>query len=554
MNKKNKDPYPITDVYHVTDTLVDGACVVVTDLCENLSNSIDTYEGSIFDDLKKIDSKKFNSISVSNGADGCYPVWVGVDKFNKVKKIFASVNGGHLGGFSIFDKEKRRNLVSWSFMKRDLNDQFFYSKDKKTIRKKIFDMEVNSGAISIADYGGNFRYEHDEHVLKSVDTKYFKENGVYKNNYPIGLYIFHYGPQNTPSPSSFKSSKIHNKKIVNINEFKKTEYTEFLSRLLDEDCYPTKYIFEKYFIEEDSYRDEIKDLKIKDEKISAKYLTDRLPKALEILKKQNKILFKKNFNEVHEIRKKQFENFINSIIRDLTSPNVNQSDNLLTLEKPGLHEIQDTFYEGYKLKSEPLLSGSATIPVKNGKYPCYVHSYIRKDYYDDYEYADTYIVVEGIEGCYLNRNKKGKIFFDNSFKKNFSLEDQINKKSKTISLDKIDLRKTDNLNIFKKICFVEDLELHGLQNYENWNDLSKLKKLKKLKLISCDLSFKSRVNFFKNLYSLPNLESFVIDDSSNIAVPGLSKFPKNLYPKKLKSYEIIFRKDWMKSEHENYKD
>jgi len=23
--KKNKDPYPITDVYHVTDTLVDGA-------------------------------------------------------------------------------------------------------------------------------------------------------------------------------------------------------------------------------------------------------------------------------------------------------------------------------------------------------------------------------------------------------------------------------------------------------------------------------------------------------------------------------------------------
>ena len=159
----------------------------------------------------------------------------------------------------------------------------------------------------------------------------------------------------------------------------------------------TKYIFEKYLIEEDSYRDEIKDLKIKDEKISAKYLTDRLPKALEILKKQNKILFKKNFNEVHEIRKKQFTNFINSIIRDLKSPNFNQSDNLLALEKPGLHEIQDTFYEGYKLKSEPLLFGSATIPVKNGKYPCYVHSYTHKDYDDDYEYANTYIVVEGIE-------------------------------------------------------------------------------------------------------------------------------------------------------------
>ena len=88
-------------------------------------------------------------------------------------------------------------------------------------------MEVNSGAISIADHGGNFRYEHDEHVIKSVDAKYFKENGVYKNNYPIGLYIYHYGPKNTSSPSSFKSSKIHNKKIVNINEFKKTDIQNF---------------------------------------------------------------------------------------------------------------------------------------------------------------------------------------------------------------------------------------------------------------------------------------------------------------------------------------
>ena len=556
MKKKNKDPYPIIDVYHVTDTLVDGACVVVTDLCENLSNSIDTYDESIFDDLKKIDSKKFNSISVSNGADGCYPVWVGVDKFNKVKKIFASVNGGLFGGFSIFNKDKNRKLVSWSFNKKDLNDQFFYSKDKKTIRKKIFDMEVNSGAISIADYGGNFRFEHDEYVTKSVDAKYFKENGVYKNNYPIGLYNFHYGPQNTVSSSSFKSSKIHNKKIVNINEFKKTEYTEFLSRLLNEDCYPTKYIFEKYLIEEDSYRDDIKNLKIKNEKISVKYLVDRLPKALEILKKQNKILFRKNFNQVHEIRKKQFENFINSIIKDLTSPNLNQSHNMLTLEKPGLHEIQDTFYEGYKLKSEPLLSGSATIPVKNGKYPCYVHSYTHKDYDDDYEYANTFIVVEGIEGCYLNRNKKGKIFFDNYFKKSISLEDQINKKSKIISLDKVDLRKTDNLNIFKRISFVEDLELHGLQNFENWNDLSKLKKLKKLKLISCDISFKTNINFFKNLYSLPNLEEFVIDDSCNITTSGAlkKKFPKNLYFKKLKSYKIIIRDEWMKSEHKDYQN
>ena len=111
MSKKNKDPFPITDVYHITDTLVDAATVVVTDLCENLSNSINTYDDCIFDDLKKIKTKKFNAISVGNGADGCYPVWVGVDRFNKVRKIFASVNGGLSGGFSFFDKQKNRKLT-----------------------------------------------------------------------------------------------------------------------------------------------------------------------------------------------------------------------------------------------------------------------------------------------------------------------------------------------------------------------------------------------------------------------------------------------------------
>ena len=48
-NKKNlnKDPFPITAVYHVTDTLVDAATVVVTDLCENLSNQIDIDSDNI---------------------------------------------------------------------------------------------------------------------------------------------------------------------------------------------------------------------------------------------------------------------------------------------------------------------------------------------------------------------------------------------------------------------------------------------------------------------------------------------------------------------------
>ena len=62
------------------------------------------------------------------------------------------------------------------------------------------------------------------------------------------------------------------------------------------------------------------------------------------------------------------------------------------------------------------LKESATIPVKNGKYPCYIHSYSQKDEYDDYEYNNVLVTIEGIENCYLNRDKNGDIFFDdNSF-------------------------------------------------------------------------------------------------------------------------------------------
>ena len=53
MKNKLKDPHPITDVYHVSNILVDAATVTVTDLCENLSNFLDTHVDSIEDDIKK---------------------------------------------------------------------------------------------------------------------------------------------------------------------------------------------------------------------------------------------------------------------------------------------------------------------------------------------------------------------------------------------------------------------------------------------------------------------------------------------------------------------
>ena len=87
-----------------------------------------------------------------------------------------------------------------------------------------------------------------------------------------------------PLPHHLNLQKFITKKIVNISNFKKLRYVEFLSNLLDENCYPTKYIFEKYIKEEKDYRNNI-EIKINDEKISANYLVKRLPKAFTDIKK-----------------------------------------------------------------------------------------------------------------------------------------------------------------------------------------------------------------------------------------------------------------------------
>ena len=135
-SKKNKDPYPITDTYQVAYNLVDAATVTVTDLCENLSNNFDTHDEGIVDEMTNVDTRKFNSVSVSNGADGAYPVWLGVDKFHKVRKIFANTNESNTSGY-FDDKNKmlqllinsKENLSLWWDNKQNLENRKKFLKE-----------------------------------------------------------------------------------------------------------------------------------------------------------------------------------------------------------------------------------------------------------------------------------------------------------------------------------------------------------------------------------------------------------------------------------------
>ena len=558
MKNKLKDPHQITDVYHVSNILVDAATVTVTDLCENLSNFLDTHVDSIEDDIKKINTKKFNAISVGNGADGIYPVWVGVDKNSKVRKIFAETSIGSFASFEV------AGINSWSWNKEELNDQFFYKNNNEIKRIKLFDINVNSGVIAFTDHGGNFWYEHHDTVKKALDEDYFKKNKVFQNNYPIGLYKFVYGNTEISEPSSFSSSKIHEEKIVKLSDYKPTIFTEFLSNLLDDECYPTKYIFQDYLENDEDHNGNIT-VKINDKKLSSQYLIQRLPKALNILKKQNKILFKNRSKEVHEIRKNQFENFIISIIKDLEPQEVKitkfgkvsdkkkLSNNKLSVSTVGNPDVQEMLYKGYTLKSNPVLKNNSLFPVKNGKYPCYLHMYPEKNNSDDdYSYNYIKIAIEGIEGCYLNKDKEGKIVLNKKFEDNPLIQKHIKNRTKSISLDQVDIRNSENLDILKKLKFVEDLELIGLKKIKNWNGLTKLENLKTLKLNCCEIQQDQSDGFFKNLYSLKKLENFSINDGCQLILPNKKKFPKNLFPKKLKSYHIDIREEFKNEISEGY--
>ena len=63
-------------------------------------------------------------------------------------------------------------------------------------------------------------------------------------------------------------------------------------------------------------------------------------------------------------------------------------------------------------------------------------------------------------------------------KKALLVQKHIKNKSKSIKLDQVDLRNSENLDILNELSFIEELELYGLKNIKSWDGLSKLKILK----------------------------------------------------------------------------
>ena len=565
---KTRDPYPITDVYFLEMNAVDAATVTVGDLCERLSNDFDTGSDApsvkeVVNQFKKIDATKFNSISFGNGADGGYSVYVGVDSKNRIRKIFADAT---VAEYRQHPKDRQSYLSHW-WDKEDYNDQFF-SKLKEN-RIKLFDLNSKSGLIAVGDFGGPLRsllgvnndtLDENGDLNEIIKLDYFKKDGVFQNTSPVFCAKFYYGLINKPESSSFSSSVIHKK----VEPHKKTvdySYAELFNNQLNENCYPTKYIFEDYLVKKDEFEFSSNsefNLKIKENaKLSGEYLSNRLPKAIQILKKQSKILFKENFKEAFSIRKKQFEDFIIGIIKDLEP----QELDLPTFgRKPKKREISEMkleiftdsisageakLFDGYKFKEDVDFSLTKIIfPVNKGSYPVYLHTYPDEsfDNGEGDEFAYVKIVVEGIKGCYLNKSDEGKLIANKFNKESSYLRNIVDKKLKYAQIDKIDLRDTKTLKEIEKLKDIEQLVLANMKYVKDWSPLSKLKKLKHLHLDSCIIDWKSATSFFKAIYKLPNLEKLSTDVYTWLREP-FGEFPKNIYPKKLKDFEVIVPKD-----------
>jgi len=564
--KKQKDPYPITDVYLLEMNAVDAATVTVGDLCERLTNDFETGWGGsglakeLVDEFKKKDTSKHNSISFGTSADGGYSVYIGVDAKNRIRKIFADAL---IAEYIQHPKDRKRYVSNW-WDKEDFNDQFFGNLTENRI--KLFDLNSNSGLIAVGDFGGPLRsllgvnndtLDDDGDLNEIIKLDYFKKDGIFQNSTPIFSVKFSYGLINKPESSSFSSSVIH-KELKSHQEPINYSYTELFSNQLDENCYPTKYIFEDYLANKDEsehYKRWETNLKIKENvKLSGEYISSRLPKAIQILKKQSKILFKENFKEGFEIRKKQFEDFIIGIIKDIEPQELDLptfgkktkkreiSDKKLEISTDLISAGVSELFDGYKFKNDIDFSLTKIIfPVNKGSYPVYLHCYDQKDFQGDEE-ANVKIVVEGIKGCYLNKNEKGKLIANKVYKESSYIRNVIDEKLKYAEIDKIDLRDTKTLKEIEKLKNIENLVLANMKYIKDWSPLTKLKKLKHLHLDGCIIDHNSAISFFKALYKLPKLEKLSTDVHTWLREP-MGEFPKNIYPKKLKDFEVVVPKD-----------
>ena len=175
--------YPLTDVYFLHMLYVDVAEVYLKDLEEWHPNEL-VWEGTGWWDNKTIDkpNKKFNALKIRNSADGLYPFYVGVDKYNKINKIFAETQINEYGHRHKPLQSKTYPLYpSYKWGQSIFDSQFFSIKKNKEIKKrqriKLFDLNITSNFLILSD-DNEHMYEHPEELKARYNKMYHSKSSI----------------------------------------------------------------------------------------------------------------------------------------------------------------------------------------------------------------------------------------------------------------------------------------------------------------------------------------------------------------------------------------
>ena len=196
--KEEKTKTEIKDIYILTRIDVGGGCIRFCDIVERCTNpAIIDYEKDIpISKINEINQKNCNSLIYKNNIDGLYPVFVGVDKNNNIRKIIIEAN-----------HESLDELVA---SKEVMHDQFFNKEIKfKNVfnakRIKLFDFKLKSGFIYLGE-GSYDPFERPWHQDCLDQVEDFKKNNFLtfsleqdlpsfvmafnKGSYPVYSYSF----------------------------------------------------------------------------------------------------------------------------------------------------------------------------------------------------------------------------------------------------------------------------------------------------------------------------------------------------------------------------
>lgn len=209
----------------------------------------------------------------------------------------------------------------------------------------------------------------------------------------------------------------------------------------------------------------------------------------------------------------------NLIVLDDTG-NLNRLDEKIDKKKIYDKAIKQKKYYGV---DDGLSFERVFVPVKNKSYKVFIHYFNKteKEEIKDLQLDDPVrglvspifpiISIQDIDGCFLTKDKDGKLVFIKNKETKISeyLQSQIKKKNKNLKICQLDVEDLTSLSFVNKLNYkIDSISLVGFEHISVLSPLLKLKNVKKILFINCNISFEDRINGNHNKYKDHQIKIF----------------------------------------------